>query len=323
MKALVTGGAGFIGTNLCLALKNRGYEVVCFDSNHMERMKLFEQNDIEFLYQDVLDQDKLHQAARGVDVVFHLATMCLPYSLEGDPRYTLDVSDKGTYNAIHAARYHNAFFVYVSSSEVYGRGKVPMVETQTFQPSTIYGAAKAAGELVTTAYSALHRAPYLIARPFNCYGRFAREDKYATVITKMLKALIEGGEVQIHGEGKQTRDFMHIDDTVEGIISAFEGHERLTLYPIVNICTGRETCIEDLWGLCQNAYVREYPEGADGLMASSPHAKLVYGTARPGDIDRMFGHTWYADTMLKWKSKIRLEEGLKSYVRWLLMERER
>lgn len=311
--ALITGGAGFVGTNLCLELKRRGFTVVCLDNNHMEREPLFDSEGIEFLYWDVLDAERMKAACRDIDVVFHLATMCLPYSLEKDPRYTLKVSAEGTLNVFEACHSpgNNAFFVYVSSSQVYGRGHVPMEEGQAISPTTIYGAAKAAGELVTLAHGQQHSLPYLIVRPFNCYGPYAREDAYATIVTKMLRAFIHGDEVQVYGDGKQSRDFTYISNTVDGIVTAYERRDKLKLFPTVNVCSGRETGLDELWILCRQA-----------SSLGAEDARLVYGPPRPGDITRMLGSTWYCKNMTGWQAQVSLEEGLAKYAKWLSEKHE-
>lgn len=313
--AMVTGGAGFVGTNLCLELKKRGYNVRCFDNNYKDRLPLMEKEGIEIFHQDVLDYPRLRSAAADCDVVFHLAVMCLPFTFK-EPKYSLDVAVQGTHNAFKAAHKAGAFFVYCSSSEIYGDGKVPMAETQCPRPTTLYGAGKAAGELVTEAYAKLHnlRDRYLIVRPFNCYGPYAREDKYATVITNFLKVLIHGGQVNVLGDGTQTRDFMHVSDTVDGMISIYEGREKFALHEIVNICTGKETSLNKLWDLCVNSASGEVP-----LIHSYLRA---FGEPRKGDVRRMWGSPWYAENMLGWKHKINLEQGLRDYVKWMVKKDE-
>jgi len=308
--ALVTGGLGFVGMNLCSELARRGYNVRVLDNNHMDRLlNVKKQGEWEVWYADVLDTPQIRKAAEGCDVVFHLAVVSLPETFV-NTKISLETAVLGTYRAFQAAAEAGAFFVYVSSSEVYGDGDVPMSEAQCPKPTTMYGAGKAAGELVTQAYAKLHniRSQYLIIRPFNCYGPYAREDKHATIITKMLKAILLDREVTIYGDGKQTRDFMHVEDTVDGIITAYERRDKLMLHPIVNICTGRETSLNKLWKICQEA------AEAEGF---KPRGKLVYSDARPGDIRRMWGNPWYAKSMLGWQYKIELKEGLRDYLRWM------
>ena len=311
--ALVTGGAGFVGTNLCLELKKRGYHVKCLDNNYKDRLPFMEKSDIEIHHKDVLDGWlQIYKAAKDSDVVIHLAVMCLPLTFKY-PQQSMMVAVHGTYNVLKAAHKAGAFFVYVSSSEVYGSYTTPMSEALPLKPSTLYGAGKAAGELVTEAYAKLHnlRDKYLIVRPFNCYGPYAREDKYATVITNFLKALIHGGQVNVYGDGLQTRDFMHVSDTVDGLIVAYEGREKLTLHPIVNLCTGKETSLNKLWDLCVDVVESELDSPAKSYLRA-------FGRVRQGDIRRMWGSPWYAEHMLGWKYKIDLEEGLRDYVKWLV-----
>lgn len=320
--ALIVGGAGFLGTNLALELKKRGYTVKVLDYDTHGRIPLFEKEGIEYSDRDVVSDGEfgVYTAAKECSVVFYLATVCLPHSFK-EPEWTLRVSTEGALNSFMAASRHNAFFVYCSSSEIYGNGPVPMAETQLPHPSTIYGAAKAAGELVTEAYARLkgETNQYLIVRPFNCYGPYAREDLYATVVTNFIRKMLTGGEAVIRGDGKQTRDFNHVQDIVDGLITAYEKREKLALYPVINLCTGRETSLNELWELCQDAVVDVWPNGMERLMGPQPHVKLVYDEQpRKGDVKRMCGFTRNTKMLIGWKSKITLEQGLREYTKWML-----
>lgn len=630
--ALVTGGMGFLGTNLCLELKKRGYDVIAYDTNLWDRLSLFEKNGIEVRHKDVLDLPPLLAAAKGVDVVFHLATMCLPFSFK-EPHYTLDVATKGTLNAFYAAHKNNAFFVYCSSSEVYGEALPPHSDIcSRLMPTTIYGAAKLAGEYVTEAYARIHncRDKYVIVRPFNCYsadteiltengyslfpertaekvatlnpstgfleyqqptakqsyyykgpmikvqgrrtdllvtpdhrifqkkrwgtlwefmqakellqyqgkraiqfkadtkwqgslspiaqmrvptedwldflawylsegniiglsgvrirqtntknidaiattakklsydphitygengqvvvynrslanylkqfgtswtkfipnevkalptnliakflhtyargdgtfnsdgsieaiysvsdrmlddlselalkagysptlttsegrttkqlylrstaekqplprqednftqvyyegmvhcvtvpngiiyvrrngkgvwcgncyGEYAREDLYATVVTNFVKSHLTKAPAVIHGDGKQTRDFNYVQDIVDGLITAYEKNDRLRLHPIVNLCSGVETSLEQLWAEVGKAALLMYT----ALPMYKFQPQLMYDTQRKGDIQRMVGDPLYARTVINWESKHTLLGGLTEYIRWM------
>lgn len=308
--ALVTGGLGFVGTNLSNELFTRGYKVIAVDNRFTPGG--YGENRV---WRNILDDDTLTELMVDVDVVFHLAVVCLPETFL-KPDYGLEVSVHGTLRTLRACHKTKTFFVYISSSEVYGDGGVPMAETQPFRPTTLYGAGKAAGEMVTEAYAKTHnlRDRILIIRPTNCYGPHAREDKHATIITKLLRSMIFNEAMTIYGDGKQTRDFMHVSDTVDGIITAYENREKLVLHPTVNICTGNETNLEQLIKLCWQAV---HEENID------PMGEITYDKKpRKGDVRRMWLSPWYAQQMLGWKSKIGLAEGLRDYVRWLVKEHE-
>jgi len=320
--ALVTGGLGFVGLNLCSELHRRGYNVKTVD-NRLDLPNSFTPKGIttanhtipwEHSHRSILNCLPISML-QDVDVVFHLAVVSLPETFE-KPDYGLEVSVHGTLRVLRVAHEAGAFFVYVSSSEVYGDGSVPMAEGQCPRPTTMYGVGKTAGEYVVEAYAKMNhlRDRYLIIRPTNCYGPYAREDKHATIITKLLRSLIFNEVMSIYGDGKQTRDFMHVSDTVDGIITAYENREKLALHPTVNICTGKETSLNKLVELCWDA-VNE--EGVD------PMGQIHYEEeTRKGDVRRMWLDPWYAREMLGWKSKIALKEGLRDYTRWLVKEHE-
>jgi UDP-glucose 4-epimerase len=309
--ACVIGGAGFVGMNLCQELFKRGYTVRSLDNNYLDRLQKQTDLGIETFHSDILDGWLgIYKAVEEADVVFHLAIICLPQTFK-EPHYSLEVATKGLYNSLRAAREAGAFFVYCSSSEVYGSllpAQFEFYETDPYRPTTIYGAAKASGELITQAYAYLHslRDKYLIVRPFNCYGPWSREDIFATVVTNFVKNLLEHKPCVIHGDGEQVRDWMYVADTVDGMIHAYENRERLALQPIINICTGHPTTVNDLFELCCYA--------AD---VAPPPGSLQYDDDRHGDVRGMIGSTWYAENMLNWKAKTSLPDGLKQYVEWM------
>jgi len=315
VTALVTGGFGFVGFNLCLDLQARGYNIVTVDNRLTESpLKVSWSKDWQHYHRSILNST-LEDCIKDVDVVFHLAVVSLPETFER-PDYSLEVATHGTFRVLEAVHKAGAFFVYVSSSEVYGDGSVPMAETQNFRPTTLYGAGKAAGELITESYAKMNhlRDRYLIIRPTNCYGPHAREDKHATIITKLLRSMIFNQEMTVYGDGKQTRDFMHVSDTVDGIITAYENREKLALHPTVNLCTGKETSLNKLIELCWDAVKAEDRE---------PMGQIVYAEQpRKGDVRRMWLDPWYTHRVLGWKSKIALKEGLRDYVKWLVEKHE-
>lgn len=306
--ALVTGGLGFIGTNLSRELTKRGYVVRVLDYNQDRVLWAEQQGDWEVWYTNILNGD-LKKAVDGVDVVFNLATICLQESLK-NPELCIETAVQGNMRVLKATHQAQAFFVHISSSEVYGDTKTPIFEESPLKPTTIYGAAKAAGELITEAYCRLHhlRDKYIIVRPFNSYGPESREDENAQIITNFLRNMILGKDCLIHGSGYQTRDFMYVSDTVDGIITAYEKHDKLALYPIVNICTGKETSMNGLYQMCANVC------GSEGV---NVRGILLYDDERPGDIRKMVGDPWYAKESIKWKYKVSLDEGLRKYLHWL------
>ncbi|MFQ6064271.1 MAG: NAD-dependent epimerase/dehydratase family protein [Candidatus Bathyarchaeia archaeon] len=300
MRILVTGGAGFIGTHLCKALNERGYEVVALDNNYANRKELLSKLDIEVIHGDVLNPKSYPD--RWFDAVFHLAVVCLGQCMEM-PFYGWKVNTEGTLHVCRWAEKTDTFMIYVSSSEAYGHTKVPMHEDQHLRPTTLYGASKATGELITRTFF-YNKTPlsYLIIRPFNTYGPYAREDKYAMAPTAFIRDLLAGREPVIYGLGQQTRDWTYIDDTVRGLIECYEHRKELALTPIVNICSGKETSINQLLRMIQK------------VTGSTAHPEIRH--ARKGDIHRMWGDPTRAKILMGFEPTISLKEGFEKYVKW-------
>jgi len=303
-RALVTGGAGFIGSNLCKALLERGYEVTVLDNNYADRKELLEKWGVKVVHGYV----RAMPSWKNVDVVFHLAAICLGECID-TPYHGWHVNTEGTLAVCKRALETKTFMVYVSSSEAYGNNVMrkgvyePLNEEERLQPTTLYGASKAAGELITRTFFC-NKAPleYLILRPFNTYGPYAREDKYAMVITKFIQRLKKGLPPEIHGDGFQTRDWTYIDDTVRGIIECYEQREKLALSPVVNICSGTETMIHSLFNLI--------------VKTTNCYCHPIHKEQRLGDVRRMFGDTFRAKHLVGFQPTISLEEGLRRYVSW-------
>ena len=210
MRILITGGAGFIGSELAKTLQN--HEVVTFDMANA---------DIEG---DVLDKDSLIEAAQDCDVVFHLAAFLGVKNTEENPLKTLDINIMGVRNALDACVKNGVKkIVFSSSSEVYGNPeRTPISETDRLAPVSVYGYTKVVGENYVKAYSAKHGLKYSIVRYFNVYGPRQRLD---FVLPKMVHKAVRSEPLEIYGSGEQVRAFTHVKDAVNGTILAMEkGH---------------------------------------------------------------------------------------------------
>lgn len=223
MRALVTGAAGFIGSNLAARLLAEGYEVVGFDDlsdgteENLERAK-----GIRFVEDDLRDRDAVAAAAAGCEVIFHQgAKRSVPRSI-AEPELFTDVNVRGTLNVLLAARDESARVVSASSSSVYGdQERFPLVETMYPSPRSPYAASKLAGEAYCRACWLSLDVWTVSLRYFNVYGPGQDPaSEYAAVVPRFIVACLTGQAPVIHGDGEQARDFTYIDDVIDANILA-------------------------------------------------------------------------------------------------------
>lgn len=308
-KVLVTGGSGFIGSHLVQKLLEQGDEVIVFDNFSLwgcsrNLANLSHPDKLRVIRGDVRDYDAVQSVVKRVDCVFHLAVASLLLSLT-DPMQVHEVNSTGTLNVCRACQKHgNKKLVYVSSSEVYGTAKyVPMDEKHPMAPTTPYGASKAASELYVRSFHNAWNLPVTIVRPFNTYGPRCRKDRYSAVITKFVSRTMNGKAPIIYGDGKQTRDFTYVSDTVEGIVKAAEC-DRLAGEP-VNIARGEEVSILKLVNVIL------------ALLDEKGKIEPIFKKERKGDVRRHLADTSKAEKILQFKPAVSIEEGLKRYIDWV------
>jgi UDP-glucose 4-epimerase len=316
LNVLVTGGAGFIGSNLVDELIRSGNKVTVVDdlSTGKESNLAIAQasGKLNFVKASILDTETLRPLVKEADVVFHMAVVCLRVSF-ANPHIVHEVNATGSLNLLQLAREgwegsskpHR--FVYVSSSEVYGTAiEAPMSEKHPLIPTTTYGASKLAGELYTHAFYLSHGLPAMVVRPFNTYGyREHYEGASGEVIPRFLVRALNDLPPVIFGDGEQTRDFTFIDDTVRGIIAAascdaFIGDS-------VNVACGREVTVNRV---------------AELLLANLGRSdlKVEYREERPADVRRHFADIAKLQKHTDFKPSVAFEEGLPKYIEWFRKE---
>jgi UDP-glucose 4-epimerase len=307
VKALVTGGAGFIGSHLVDALVADGASVTVVDDLSAGSRENLANHDgvpgFHFEHCSILDKARVAELLQGIDTVYHLATQCLRLSFT-EPELVHEVNTTGTLNVLLgavAARVRR--FVYVSSSEVYGTAKVaPMTEEHPFDPTTIYGASKLAGELYTSAFHRAHGLSSVVVRPFNNYGPRAHyESAHGELIPKLVLRALTGQRPVIFGDGEQTRDFTYVDDTVRAILLAARS-DALT-GRAVNVARGQEVSVNEIVRLVLRACARED-------LAPEHHPE------RPADVRRHVADVGLARRALGFEAQIDIEEGIARYVAW-------
>lgn len=252
-KVLITGGAGFVGSHLCERLVNNGHKVVAFDNlfaGSLDNLKSIKnKKNFTFIKGDVGDKKALSEAFGGIDTIYHLAAIVGVSLVVTNPVENISVNIEGTKNVAEVALRKGVKVVFASSSEVYGKNdSVPLKEDSSLQifGSTkvsrwSYGMAKALGEQILWKYSEKGFSTAVV-RLFNSYGPRGINSKYSNVIPKFVKLGLEGKDIPIHGDGKQTRCFCYVGDTVKGLILA----EKKLKNEVINLGSNKEISIKDL-----------------------------------------------------------------------------
>ena len=278
MRVLVTGGAGFVGTNLTLSLLEHGYDVKIFD----DLSTGLEQNipkDAEFINASILDTSKLNNAIKECEVVVHLgARGSVPRSIK-DPIATHDVNSSGTLNVLEAARTSGSHYIFSSSSSVYGSNMtLPKSEDMVLKPLTPYAASKMSGEALSLAYAKSYELPVSTFRFFNIFGPWQRPDhEYAAVLPKWISKCLKGDEIEVFGDGLQTRDFTYVGTVVNIILSCIS---KKILHPEpVNLAYGNNISLNQVLEIMKlnfpNLKVKYLPPRKGDVLHSKNDPKLV------------------------------------------------
>jgi UDP-glucose 4-epimerase len=306
MKVLVTGGAGFIGSHLVDELARNNHVVILDDFSSGEQENIVHhagKGNVEIITGDIRDKDLLFNIAKNIDVVYHLAVQCLRVSIK-NPDVTHEVNVTGTLNLLKASLENSVKrFIYVSSSEVYGTAlHVPMNETHTCEPTTVYGASKLAGELYALAYFRTYGLKSMVVRPFNTYGpREHLQGVYGEVIPRFVLRILNNMPPVIFGDGTHTRDFTYVSDTVKGIVMASECDSMIG--QAVNIARGREVSINELAVMIANKLGKK-------------DIKPVYEQKRPGDVIRHYADISKAKKLFNFSPEIDIEKGTGLFIDW-------
>ena len=310
MKALVTGGGGFIGSNVVRALLAEGDDVRVLDNfSTGSRANLAGlENDVQLVEGDLRSYERVHAAVRGAEVVFHQGALpSVPRSVQ-DPLTTTAVNIEGTLNVLLAARDEGVRrIVNASSSSVYGNtGSLPRVETQAPDPISPYAVAKLAAERFCTSFSRVYGMEIVSLRYFNVFG--PRQDptsQYAAVVPRFIRAIADGEAVTVYGDGEQSRDFTFVDNVVGANLLAANAPD--VGGEILNVATGGSVTVHAL---------------ADtiGLMLGKSVEK-AYEPAREADVQASWADVEAAKRLLGYEPRVDFDDGLRRTADYLLGER--
>ncbi len=303
---LVTGGAGFIGSELVRQLAARGDRVLIVDNlvnGRRDNVADVLSERVQLLPVDVRDLSAITPHLADVRVVYHLACLGVRHSVHS-PVENHEVNATATLHLLGACRAAGVpRFVYVSSSEVYGTAKwAPMTEDHPTFPCTVYGASKLAGECYTRAYYRTYGYPTVVIRPFNTYGpRSHHEGDSGEVIPKFLLRCLAGKPMVIFGDGTQTRDFTYVSDSAAGIVLA--GEHPNAIGDTINLGFGSEVTINDL--------ARQIAD-----VAGRPDAVVQHDIPRPGDVLRLYADMTHARESIGYAPTIAIADGLTRLLAW-------
>lgn len=304
-KYLVTGGAGFIGSNIVDELLRRGQTVRVIDdfsTGREENIKSFV-NDVELIRGDIRDMETVSNAVSGVDYVIHQAALAsVPRSI-ADPIASNQVNVQGTLNLLHAAKAHSVRrFVYASSSSVYGDSEqLPKIETMRPNPRSPYAVSKLAAEYYCRVFSLIHGMPTVSLRYFNVFGpRQDPNSQYSAVIPIFVKNLMKGTVATIFGDGEQSRDFTFIDNVVDANLLGCESN--VPGAAVYNVACGGRFTLNELYARLK------------GLIGATVDAEN--GPPRPGDVKHSMAAIDLAEKEIGYKVRVGFEEGLSRTVSW-------
>ncbi len=309
-QVLVTGAGGFIGSHLAEALARKGAEVRAFvrytsrsDNGWLEHADPEVVPAIEIFRGDLANPDAVAGAIKDRDVVFHLGALIpIPYSYR-HPREFVTANVVGTLNVLEAARNSGAArVVHTSTSEVYGTAQtVPIDEEHALHPQSPYAASKVGADQLALSFHRSFEIPVAIARPFNTFG--PRQSARAVIPTIISQAISR--DVIELGALEPTRDFLYVEDTVEGLLGC--GLEASAVGEVVNLGTGTEISIG------------EVAERVLGLLGREVPVRLDEERLRPADseVERLVAGTGKAKRLLGWEPEVEFDEGLRRTIDWL------
>lgn len=314
-KVLVTGGAGFIGSNLCEALLNSGNKVVCLDNFATGKRENIEgflnHENFSLIEGDIRNLEDCRKAVEEVDYVLHQAALgSVPRSIN-DPITSNEVNVGGFLNMLVASKEAGIKrFVYAASSSTYGDSEtMPKVEEVIGKPLSPYAVTKYVNELYADVFSKAYGLETIGLRYFNVFGR--RQDPngaYAAVIPTFVSQLMKGESPVINGDGTYSRDFTYVDNVIQANLLSLVTTDEKALNTVYNVAFGDRNTLNDLMGYLKT-YLSDFDESIAGI-------DVIHGEHRAGDIPHSHASIDKARKHLKYNPQFSLEQGLKEAVKW-------
>ncbi len=314
-SVLVTGGAGFIGSNLCEELINSGNQVTCLDNfatgKRANIAPLLKNENFTLIEGDIRNLEDCQKAVEGVDYVLHQAALgSVPRSIK-DPITSNDVNVGGFLNMLVASRDAKVKrFVYAASSSTYGDStSMPKVENVIGKPLSPYAITKYVNELYADVFSKTYGLETIGLRYFNVFGR--KQDPngaYAAVIPKFVSQLMKGESPVINGDGNYSRDFTYIDNVIQANLLSLITENKEALNTVYNVAYGDRNTLNDLM-----KYLKQYLSEFDSKIA---HIEVKHGPNRVGDIPHSHASIEKAKNNLGYNPRYSLQKGLQEAVEW-------
>ena len=312
---LVTGGAGFIGSNLCAYLLQNNIKVTCLDNlitGKLENIEeLMSNANFKFINGDITNLNDCTNACKDIDIILHQAALgSVPRSIE-NPINTNNINISGFLNILWAAKASNIKrVVYAASSSTYGDSKkLPKIEDEIGLPLSPYAVTKYVNELYAGVFSSIYNLELIGLRYFNVFGR--KQDPngaYAAAIPKFIKAFVNYESPIIHGDGSQSRDFTYIDNVIQANVLAATTTNSNAINQVYNVACGEQSILLDLLKHIQNL-LKQFDEKIDQV-------KISFGPERIGDIKHSLASIEKAKKQLNYSPSHNVNEGIEAAIQW-------
>lgn len=312
---LVTGGAGFIGSNLCAYLLQNNVKVTCLDNlitGKLENIEeLMSNANFKFINGDITNLNDCTNACKDIDIILHQAALgSVPRSIE-NPINTNNINISGFLNILWAAKASNIKrVVYAASSSTYGDSKkLPKIEDEIGLPLSPYAVTKYVNELYAGVFSSLYNLELIGLRYFNVFGR--KQDPngaYAAAIPKFIKAFVNYESPIIHGDGSQSRDFTYIDNVIQANVLAATTTNSNAINQVYNVACGEQFKLLDLLKHIQKL-LKQFDEKIDQV-------KISFGPERIGDIKHSLASIEKAKKQLNYSPSHNVNEGIEAAIQW-------
>lgn len=311
-RILITGGTGFQGSNLSRRLLASGYEIKILDtlSNASEEnIVKFKLQNTQVVWGSITDKNLVDKTVRDVDLVVHLAANIHVDDSISEPVKYYEVNILGTNNILECVRKRNIPIVHVSTCEVYGFQENELTENSPFMANSPYASSKAGADVMCRSYHKTYDMDVTILRPANVFGPGQRYGKRGSVIPIWVHNLLIGKNINIYGDGSQSREFIYIDDLVDVYEKIIENklHNGIRMFSgeVFNIGSNQQITMNELSKIIfKNITVREGQE-------------IRHSDARSGEVNKFVLNSSKIMKCLDWIPKVSIEEGLREYIKWI------